>query len=168
MARPLSSKALVASIEQAVAVHFDDHPIDLPSSPLDWLQAGADFNEWGCQGLIDELTTLRSQGAEVVVEAPLGRAQRASGELIDFPVFIDTPLEVALARWVRRRLSEGMRPDEIAAHLDLYESMRRPVYVEQRRQVVPEADLVVDGLGDPAGWVVQVHFASEAHQLANR
>ena len=64
-------KALVASIDQAVAVYIDDHPIDLPSSPLDWLQAGADFNEWGCQGLIDEVTTLRSQGAVVVVEEPL-------------------------------------------------------------------------------------------------
>ncbi len=155
--------ALATSIEQAVAVFFDDHPVDLPQSPVDWLQAGADFKEWGCQGLVDELTLLRGQGAVVVVEAPLGRAHRASGELIDFLVFIDTPLEVALARWVRRRLSEGLTVDEIAVHLDLYETVLRPVYLEQRRQVVPSADLVVDGLADPSEWVEQVLSAAASY-----
>ena len=69
---------------------------------------------------------------------------------------------------VRRRLSEGVPPDEMAAHLDLYETVLRPVYVEQRRQVLPSAELVVDGLGEPAEWVVQVLSASEVHQLANK
>ena len=156
-------KALVASFESAVAVYFDDYPVDLPPVPLDWLEDGADFNEWGCQGLVDELTTLRSQGAAVVVEAPLGQAHRATGDLIDFLVFIDTPLEVALARWVRRRLSEGMPSGELAAHLDLYETVLRPVYLEQRRQVVPDADLVVDGLDDPAEWVPEDVSALQKH-----
>ena len=83
-------------------------------------------------------------------------------------VVTDTSLEVALARWVRRRLSEGVTPEEIAGHLDLYETMLRPVYVEQRRQVVPDADLVVGGLADHAQWLAQVLSASEAHQLAKK
>jgi uridine kinase len=161
-------KALAASIDQVETVHFDDHPVDLPPSALDWLQAGAYFNEWGCQGLVDQLSALSRPGAIVVVEAPLGRAHRLSGGLIDFLVFIDTPLEVALARWVRRRLTEGGQPDEIAAHLDLYESVLRPVYLEQRRQVLPDADLVVDGLGPPAEWVARVLLASSDHLLTKR
>jgi len=149
-------RALGERIDGAVTVFFDDHPVTMPSNPLQWLSEGADFNEWKSDSLEAELASLRERRVPVVFEAPLGRAHTATGRFIDFLVFIDTPLEVALARWVRRRLGEDTSIDEITVLLDIYETVLRPVYLEQRRQVMPEADLVVDGLAEVKVWVDQV------------
>jgi uridine kinase len=149
-------RALGERIDGAVKVFFDDHPVTMPANPLQWLAEGADFNAWKSDSLEAELTSLRERGVPIVFEAPLGRAHSATGRFIDFLVFIDTPLEVALARWVRRRLGEDTSIDEITVLLDIYETVLRPVYLEQRRQVMPGADLVVDGLQDVEVWVDQV------------
>lgn len=149
-------RALGERIDGAVMVFFDDHPVTMPSNPLQWLAEGADFNEWKSDSLEAELASLRDRRVPVVFEAPLGRAHAATGRFIDFLVFIDTPLEVALARWVRRRMSESSLVEEIPVLLDIYETVLRPVYLEQRRQVMPDADLVVDGLSEVDIWVDQV------------
>lgn len=149
-------RALGERIDGAVMVFFDDHPVTMPTNPLQWLADGADFNDWKSDSLEAELTSLREQKVPIVFEAPLGRAHNATGRFIDFLVFIDTPLEVALARWVRRRLGESSSVEEIPVLLDIYETVLRPVYLEQRRQVMPGADLVVDGLQDVEVWVDQV------------
>jgi uridine kinase len=149
-------RALGERIDGAVMVFFDDHPVTMPANPLQWLAEGADFNEWKSDSLDAELTSLRERRIPVVFEAPLGRAHTATGRFIDLLVFIDTPLEVALARWVRRRMGENSSAEEIPVLLDIYETVLRPVYLEQRRQVMPGADLVVDGLQEVEVWVDQV------------
>jgi uridine kinase len=143
-------------IDGAVMVFFDDHPVTLPADPSQWLADGADFNEWKCHSLEAELTSLREQQVPIVFEAPLGRAHDATGRYIDYLVFIDTPLEVALARWVRRFLRQEDAFDEFNMLLGMYETVLRPVYLEQRRQVMPRADLVVDGLQTVDVWVDKV------------
>lgn len=60
---------------------------------------------------------------------------------------------------MRRRLGESSSTEEIPVLLDAYESVLRPVYLEQRRQVMPNADLVVDGLESVEVWLDQVRVA---------
>jgi len=152
-------RALGERIDDAVMVFFDDHPVTMPPNPLQWLAAGADFNEWKSDSLEAELQSLREQQVPIVFEAPLGRAHTATGRFIDFLVFVDTPLEVALARWVRRRMKEGISSAEISGFLEIYESVLRPVYRAQRQQVMVDADLVVDGLAPVEDWTSQVMAA---------
>jgi uridine kinase len=149
-------RALGERIEGAATVFFDDHPVILPSNPVQWLADGADFNEWKSESLEAELSSLKDQKVPIVFEAPLGRAHAATGRFINYLVFIDTPLEVALARWVRRFLRQPESSDEFTTLLDMYETVLRPVYLQQRRQVMPRADLVVDGLQSVDIWVDQV------------
>ena len=150
--------ALAGRLTGSRALLFDDYDIEMPGDWSDWLARGADFNEWQVGGLQADLFDMkRSEGSSpwVLFEAPLGRAHTATGSMIDFVVYIDTPLEVALARWLRRRLAEST-PEAIAGYVSLYENVLRDVYLEQRRQVRPSADLVLDGLASTDIWADQV------------
>lgn len=169
-------KALAARLKDAVTIEFDDYADDktYPADFSQWLQNGADFNEWDCSRLALDLADLRAgkpttRGPQeipparyVVFEAPLGYAHRATGQHIDFAIFVDTPLEVALARFLHRNLlgiekQADSQPEE--AQLEAYKryitnlkgfaqaylTAYRPAYLEQRKQVLPLADLIVNG-----------------------
>jgi uridine kinase len=127
----------------AVTVFFDLHPVEMPSDLPGWLAAGADFDEWKAPELEAELAAVCLVSDTVVFEAPLGRRHRGSGSYIDFLVFIELPLEIALARFVRREISAD--PSTLIPYIEAYEPLARDVYLEQLRQVMPDADLIVDG-----------------------
>jgi uridine kinase len=134
---------LAEALPGAVTVHFDLHPVEMPPDLSGWLADGADFNEWKTQELEAELAAVCPVSEMVVFEAPLGRRHRGSGAYIDFLVFIELPLEIALARFVKREL-EG-DASRLVPYIEAYEPLAREVYREQLRQVMPDADLVLDG-----------------------
>lgn len=153
--------ALVREVPGSAALRFDDYDVAMPSDWPAWLTAGASFDDWlvpALQADLFELKRKEEAPSRIWFEAPLGRAHRATGELIDFMVFIDTPLEVALARWLRSRLSEASDEAvlEMEHYLEHYEQTLRRVYLEQRNQVRRTSDLVVDGLDPVDRWVDQV------------
>lgn len=164
-------RKLVELLDDAVAIHFDDYetPETYPKNPAALLQSGADFNVIRSPLLAQHLRALRRDekivsprtGEEIlparyiVFEGPLGRAQHETGQYIDFLVFIDTPLEVGLARRLSRSIStadiENMTREELLKMLkslgDLAENyvlwMRR-AYLVQYELVKPESDLILD------------------------
>ena len=79
--------------------------------------------------------------------------------MIDFLFFIDTPLDIALARVVRKQATLAAHtPDRDGAlkfagwlegYLDNYARFMRRSYVMQRALVLPQADLVLDGTLTP-------------------
>ena len=87
----------------------------------------------------------------VVADAPLGRAHADSGRFIDLMLFIDTPLDVALARMVLREIDrEGDRtPDEaldyVKGELSGYLAQARPIYEEFQERMRATSDVIVDG-----------------------
>ena len=107
-------------LEDAVALHFDDyddtnvHPDDLQR----WFAAGANYDAYQTFVFTCHLEALKAgktvyypvAGAPlspkryVVADASLGRAHMDSGRFIDLMVFIDTPLDVAMARRVLRKI----------------------------------------------------------------
>jgi uridine kinase len=137
-------RELAASLPGSTVVHFDNHPVEMPHDLSAWLADGADFDLWKAPDLEAELASAISGDELVLFEAPLGRRHQGSGQFIDFLVFIEVPLEIALARFVRRELS-GAGPSILPGYIEAYETLARDVYQEQLKQVMPEADLVVDG-----------------------
>jgi uridine kinase len=153
--------ALHARLPDALTVSADDFPAPhaMPFDALEsWIEAGADFGCLEVSEFVDALATLRdgrayrgrtiAPGAMLLVEAPLGRAHPAIAPLIDRLIWIDTPLDVALARnliaW--RSQPEGPPPEWVDAYLDQYLGAVRRVLVAQRAAVTKEADLIVDGM----------------------
>lgn len=166
------ARALAEALGEAHVLQFD-HFEALTERPLAetsaWMRAGADPARLAIAGLDEALCALKSGGAfrdpasgdtltarhHVVFEAPFGRWHPASGKHIDLLVWIDTPLDIALARKLRQLSSafegpeEAFRPwlrDYLAGYLEGVEALLRL----QLERVRPGADLVLDGRDDPA------------------
>jgi uridine kinase len=91
----------------------------------------------------------------LVFDAPLGRAHHATGALIDFMVYLNTPLDVAMARRLLRDLAQAA-PSHPAQHLAqirielaTYLDFGRVAYLEMEQQIRPKCDLILDGLSPP-------------------
>ena len=82
----------------------------------------------------------------VAADAPLGRAHSDSGSLIDFLVFIDTPLDVAMARRILRDIELADEPlQHVIAELAGYETRARPIYEHFQDRMRADADLIIEG-----------------------
>ena len=155
------TRRLAEVLGDAVALHFDDyddtnvHPDDLQR----WLADGGDYDAFQAPVFTSQLRALRAGGSissptgatvgpasYVVADAPLGRAHSDSGRFIDLMVFVDTPLDVALAR---RTLRDIGRADEALARvkreLAVYVDRARPIYEHFQERMRAGADLIIDG-----------------------
>ena len=174
-------------LEDSVAIHFDDYDFDTvhPESIHVWLERGADFNDWKTPRLRNDLGRLKAGESivspvdgkivqhqrYVVFDSPLGYAHAETAGLIDFMVFIDTPLDVAMARRMLRTFTPA-RPvhadhaiASVKAELTAYLEYGRRAYLELDRQVKGQCDLVLDGcssVDDLARQIVDAITASGA------
>ena len=170
-------KRLAAVIPESVMIFFDDYDGSTihPSSFRSWLDQGADYNAWKTPRLASDLRRLKEgrpiehpiNGSQVgpsriiIFDAPLGKAQEETGSLIDFMVFIDTPLDVAMARRLLRDADTGDKvslSDEMRTYLD----HGRQAYLEMDKQIKPACDLSVDGMNSVGAIVEEV--ASEIRE----
>ena len=81
----------------------------------------------------------------------LGREHSASGRFIDLMVFVDTPLDIAMARRILRNLDEAAQSaaaetlEHVNDELYGYEARARPIYEHFQERMRAGADLIVDG-----------------------
>ena len=87
----------------------------------------------------------------IVVDAPLGRVHTESGKYFDFMVFVDTPLDVAMARRLSRDLALDSADNEtetianLMAEAEAYPHKIRPIFTSHAERIKPTCDLVLDG-----------------------
>jgi hypothetical protein len=130
------------------------------SQVRDWFARGADPNEFALTELVGELRRqTQRQPADsrrplVIFETPLGRLHRATGAFIDFLIWVDTPLDIALARATLAFLGVAQRDKAPNAAVEFVKwqtqymlnyPIIRPMYVAQRETISASADLVLDG-----------------------
>ncbi len=143
-----------------------------------WLREGADPDMLAIPGLADDLAALKSgrpvadpltgnaitPGRYVLLETQFGRRHVATGRHIDFLVWIDTPLDLALARKLRQ-LAAGIDERDAAfvpwlrGYLESYLDLVSESLRVQRDTVRAQADLIVDGTQHPAAVLAQVESA---------
>lgn len=145
----------------ATTIFWDDYdPIsEGPSDYVKWFETSKDCNDWKYDSLAEVLRSLK-QGKElicpatqrklipteyIVFDAPLGYKHHATGQSIDFLIFLDTPPDIALARRLLRDYPliypSG---DKIVKELENYVLSTRPVYMASYDKK-SEADLLLDG-----------------------
>lgn len=159
-------RGLTERLGDAVALHFDDYLTGYPEDEARWLADGADPDAWSTPLLTEHLGELRRGGAVTdrngralgparfaVVEDPFGRSRRDTREMIDYVVCLDVPLEIALARRVRREVlrvlesgnyERGLR--HLLGYLDEYLGATRGVYLAGQAYSERDANLILDGL----------------------
>ncbi len=176
-------QGLAGTLGDAVAIHIDSYQ-RVTREPLRkivrWMEEGADFNEFSIPLLPDHLDRLKHGEPVVdpvsmrelrprkyiVFETHFGRAHQATGRHIDLLVWLDTPLDIALARnlkdFVRSLLQERRSEpgrDQLAGfhdYLENYLANVRRLLLVQKEKVSAGADIVVEGGGEAARVVAQV------------
>ncbi|HEY4542909.1 MAG TPA: hypothetical protein VIG66_11115 [Noviherbaspirillum sp.] len=163
--------ALAQALDNAPILRFDDFQLATRQSIPElqaWLARGADFDALEAPGLTEELARLRGEvahGGWLVFEMPLGRTYAATANAIDLLVWLDVPLDVALARKLRE-LAAGanvgsaedarMALQWMESYLAHYMTTVRKVLEVQRQRVPQQADLVLDGCADVQTLLAQV------------
>lgn len=184
-------QGLARALGGAACLHFDDYELATRQSPEQlarWIAAGADFNSLHAPGFADALRALgrgesivdRVSGKPisptrfVVLEMPLGRTYAETAELIDYLVWVDTPLDLALARNLRSLTVAALAEDTEApgflrwldAYLGQYMDQVRLILELQRARVAPAADLVLDGTRTQADLIADA--ASRIGEFTDR
>ncbi len=185
---------LAQAVTHAMALSFDEydevteganlHPENLQQ----WLRAGADYNAWQMPGLIRDLAKLKQgqpirspiDGARlapqplIFLDVPFGYANAQLRPYLDYVVYIDTPLDIAMARRIARDYSPQAQPNAAVARQQIqkmaatYLAWARQAYLAQDRQIKPDCDLVVDGALSIGVLVEQILVAVEARIRVRR
>jgi uridine kinase len=159
--------------------HYEDVTRKSPHELMQWLEAGADINQFEFESLARDLERLK-QGVAVVspvtgetveprtyvvFEMPFGRAHAATAPFIDLVLWIDIPLDIALARKLREHAGMFLHRFQAEEHrqclawlhgyLDNYLLFVHDVLAVQLDKVRPGADLLLDGREDPAAMTRQ-------------
>jgi uridine kinase len=167
--------ALAQRLPQASWLSMDGFPIPAAMDVQTlgaWLADGADISRLEiCElnaalgelkagrGVMEPQTGRRVAASSLVLlEAPLGRAHADTAPFIDFLVWLDTPLDIALARnllaWEAQ--ADGRPRAWLAEYARQYLDLTHRVLRAQRVAVMQGADLVLDGLLDPTALAEQV------------
>ena len=160
------TKRVSELLPSSVTLFFDDYDSDTihPESFQKWLSEGANFNDWKAPKLTDDLKRLKAGEAitspvdgsrvspqkYVVFDYPFGYAHGEIGKLVDFMIFIDAPLDVAMARRLLRDFtsasdSSANVADSLKEDMTSYLDYGRQAYLEMEKQVKPKCDLIIDG-----------------------
>lgn len=178
-------KGLAQALNGASTLHFDHYELATRKTPEElarWLATGADFNELRAPGLLSALQALQRgepvsdpasgqailSGDYLILEMPLGRAYAETAELIDAVIWLDIPLDVALARKLREFTAQALADESedpreflrwLDAYLDQYTEQVRAILRLQKQRVAAGADIVLDGLQPPHALIADARQA---------
>lgn len=142
------------------AFFFDDYEFDGPNDICNWVERGADYNEWKLTPLINDICSwIYSHQPPLdylLLDYPFAYVHYEIREYIDFAIFIDTPLDIAIARRILRDFKEASI-DDVRNDLNIYLSHGRDAYLEMLNTIKPNCDIIVDGSLPPDVIVNQLY-----------
>lgn len=139
------TKRLNEMLGMSEALFFDDYDFDGPENIIDWVERGSDLNEWNIEPMLKDMEKLKSSEEVnyILLDYPFARRHNQLTE-IDLTVFIDTPLDIAMARRLLRDYSSS-NLDAVLSDLSFYVKRGRTGYENMLRTTKPNSDLIVDG-----------------------
>ena len=139
--------AVKERLPRAAALHFDDYSFegeveDFPK----WLSEGADVNVWNLSPLRSDIENIIQSGEYdyLLLDYPFAYQHSMIKDHLDCCIFIDTPLDIALARRVIRDMKNASA-DDIRNEMRTYLKCARPVYVRMQKEHLSVSDHVIDG-----------------------
>lgn len=133
--------------DNVCTLHFDDYIFEGEVEDFyQWVLDGADYNVWNLKPLEEDIIKIMESGKYeyLILDYPFAYCNEQIKKYIDKAIFIDTPLDVALARRVLRDMTEASG-SEIRNDLELYLKYARIAFVQMQKDVLPSSDYVVDG-----------------------
>jgi len=159
--------ALKERLHNAAVLFFDDYGddvyLDNDRDMLEWCANSYDCNEWHVEPVAADIERLLKEPYDyIILDYPFGYLNECVGKYIDMTVFVDTPLDVALARRIIRdytsRSTESdfgiadvdeVSLEAIDKELCFYLTHSRLAYAKNIEMLRPVSDLIVDGTKSP-------------------
>jgi uridine kinase len=142
------TNALTERFSNSKALFFDDYNFDGPSNLCDWTERGSDYNEWDLTPLANDLCSLINNPTEslsyIFLDYPFAYKHSKMNKFIDLTIFIDTPLDIAMARRIIRDF-KNVSTEHIIRDAEFYLSRARESYVDMLNTIGKTSDLIVDG-----------------------
>jgi uridine kinase len=153
-------RRLSARLGGAPTLCYDDYEEITRRSPAEiaaWLDRGAPADEVPLPNFAEALMGLKHGPARhVILDFLLARAHPPTARHIDLMIWIETPLDIALARALRDQVGRAQGAaaavqftDWLARYLDSYAGVMHRSYQLQRETVRPHADMILDGMLPP-------------------
>ncbi len=127
---------------------FDDHTDKntYPQNMKNWLKNGANVSLIKTPIFVTSLENLISKNSSryIFIEEPFGKERDSMSSLIDYVVLLDQPMELCLARIIRRHTENPSEDsiNSISNYLNKYAEYFREIYVEATNQVRRNSDLI--------------------------
>ncbi|WP_100012032.1 hypothetical protein [Lentibacillus sediminis] len=136
---------LTQELHNSKALYFDDYDFDGPEDIIKWVENGSDYNLWDLTPLIRDFEVLCNQGLNyIVLDFPFAYKHFKTSKFIDLAVFIDTPLDIALARRITRDF-KTVPAENILFDMENYISQGRKGYIQMLNAIKPDSDIIIDG-----------------------
>lgn len=132
-------------LNQSKAIYFDDYDLEGPEDIIAWVERGADCKEWNLDPIIADLQNLMTSGETdyILLDYPFSRLHNKLKN-IDLTVFIDTPLDIAMARRLVRDFGSSSI-EAVITELNQYLARGRMGYESMLNTTKPDSDLIIDG-----------------------
>ncbi|MEK4058684.1 MULTISPECIES: hypothetical protein [Paenibacillus] len=131
----------------SAALFFDDYDFPWPDEFERWMERGADYNEWKLEPLVADLKGLLARADRpeyILLDYPFAYVHNELSRFIDYAIFIDTPLDVAMARRFIRDDKDSASSD-VTREMEGYLRGGREAYLAMLHTVLPSSDYVADG-----------------------
>lgn len=142
--------AVKKKLPRCASLHFDDYSFEGEVEDFhQWVLDGADYNVWDLSHLKADIEKIIRSGAYdyLLLDYPFAYRNDLIKDYIDCSVFIDTPLDIAMARRILRDMKHASA-DEIREEMKTYLNFARVAYVQMLKDIKPSSDYVIDGVQD--------------------
>ncbi|WP_415883384.1 hypothetical protein [Neptuniibacter sp. QD34_54] len=167
----------LAKLLDADTLFYDDYQQATNQSMaeiLQWMKQGSDYNNLNIPGFAEAIVAQiqTTHKRFLLIETPLGRHHHASGRYIDCLVWLDTPLDISLARNIKAFSNEFKKApsdyvqqlDWLANYLEGYIQDIRATLVIQQERLAKDADINIDGTLPLGKITQQIHQAISQEQ----
>ena len=139
--------AIKDKLTRTASLHFDDYSFDGEVNDFyKWVSDGANYNVWALSPLKADIEKIINSDRYdyLLLDYPFAYQNKMIKDYLDCCIFIDTPLDIALARKVLRDMKESSA-DDIRYEMDVYLKYARIAYVQMLQDILPISDYVIDG-----------------------
>ena len=139
--------AIIDKLTRTASLHFDDYSFDGEVNDFyKWVSDGANYNVWDLSPLKADIEKIINSDRYdyLLLDYPFAYQNKMIKDYLDCCIFIDTPLDIALARKVLRDMKESSA-DDIRYEMDVYLKYARIAYVQMLQDILPISDYVIDG-----------------------
>ena len=138
---------LKRKLKNAKSLHFDDYSFEGEVDDFhQWVLAGANYNVWNLKPFEDDIINIINSGKceYLILDYPFAYCHQMIKKYIDVAIFIDTPLDIALARHILRDMGNS-NGEEIRKELKGYLKYARIGYEQMLKDILPSSDYIIDG-----------------------